>query len=161
MDGDGTLHEEDFYAWTQVQAEKLRQAAEARVNLDLDFGNLIEEVEGLGRSEQDAAESALMRVIEHLLKLEHSPAEGPRRGWRLSVLEHRRRFLRKMKQNPSLKAQLTVMLDTAWEDGRALAVAALEMDGVPQGSVPAQRPYSSEQVADELWFPASRHGFVD
>ena len=40
MDRDEHLYEDDFYAWTQVQAAKLRQAADARVNLDLDFANL-------------------------------------------------------------------------------------------------------------------------
>ncbi len=43
------LYEQDFYAWTQAQAEALRRLGEPRPNLDLDFPHLIEEVEASGR----------------------------------------------------------------------------------------------------------------
>lgn len=44
------LYHRDFVAWSQAQAERLRRlAAGERVN-DLDWGNLIEEVEDLGRA---------------------------------------------------------------------------------------------------------------
>jgi hypothetical protein len=31
-------------------------------------------------------------VMEHLLKLEHSPAVDPRNGWRASIRKHRRQL---------------------------------------------------------------------
>ena len=158
MDRDEKLYEDDFYAWTQVQAAKLRHAADARVNLDLDFTNLAEEVEDLGRNQWDAVESALMRVIEHLLKLEHSPVADPRRGWRLSVLEHRRRAAKKLKQNPSLKPGLEEMLTSAWEDARALASLSLREDDVADGALPVDCPYTVREIFDTEWLPANRHG---
>ncbi len=158
MDRDEHLYEDDFYAWTQVQASKLRQAADARVNLDLDFANLAEEVEDLGKSERDAVQSALMRVVEHLLKLEHSPAGEPRRGWRASVTEHRTRAARKLKQNPSFKGQLADLFAEAWEDGRTLAVEGLAEDGIPPEDIPQECPYSFDQIRDQGWYPANRHG---
>ncbi len=42
-----SLYEEDFYAWTQVQARLLRQLRLA----DADLANIIEEIETLGRKE--------------------------------------------------------------------------------------------------------------
>ena len=84
MPGSGSYHT-DFYAWTQDQACRLREAAAARVNLPLDFENLAEEVEGMGRSQASAVGSHLARIIEHLLKLSYSPVEAPRAGWRRSV----------------------------------------------------------------------------
>ena len=66
------LYDRDFYLWTQTEAAKLRRAGEARLNLDLDFDNLAEEVESMGRSQLRSLESTLARVIEHLLKLQHS-----------------------------------------------------------------------------------------
>ena len=158
MDRDDPLYEEDYYAWTQVQAAKLRHAADARVNLDLDFTNLAEEVEDLGRNQWDAVESALMRVIEHLLTLEYSPAREPRRGWALSVLEHRRRAQKKIKQNPSLKPSLAEMASAAWEDARALVAFSLEQDGVTDAELPVECPYSLHRILDAEWYPANRHG---
>lgn len=48
------LYDQDFYVWTQRQAEALRRLAETRPNVGLDFPHLIEEVEDLGTSQRDA-----------------------------------------------------------------------------------------------------------
>jgi len=82
------LYEEDFYVWTEVQAGLLR---ERRFDA-LDLANLIEEVEGLGDAKKSAVLSNANVIIEHLLKLQFSPAQDPRRGWAESVLEHRTRL---------------------------------------------------------------------
>src|SRR2546421_9988813 len=87
MSGD-TAYDLDFYEWTQEQARVLREAASARVNLPIDWENVAEEIESMGRSDLSAASSQLARVIEHLLKLEYSPAREPRAGWEDSVALH-------------------------------------------------------------------------
>lgn len=46
-----TLYETDFYGWTQRQAELLRLEEFAEV----DWNNLIEEIKGLGRNQQNGA----------------------------------------------------------------------------------------------------------
>ena len=46
-----TLYEEDFVAWTEQQAEALRSAARGSTNQPLDWENLAEEIESLGRSD--------------------------------------------------------------------------------------------------------------
>ena len=69
------LYEEDFYVWTEVQAELLRQ----RQFGSLDLANLVEEVEGLGDAKKSAVLSNATVIIEHLLKLQFSPAHDPRR----------------------------------------------------------------------------------
>lgn len=50
-----TLHETDFYAWMQRQATLLRLEEFAEV----DWNNLIEEIESLGRSQQNELRSRL------------------------------------------------------------------------------------------------------
>ena len=72
------LYEEDFYVWTQRQAELLR----ARKFEDLDLEHLIEEVAELGDTKLSAVLNNARVVMEHLLKLQHSPAIDPRSGWR-------------------------------------------------------------------------------
>ena len=71
------LYEQDFYVWTEVQAGLLRE----RRFEALDLANLIEEVEGLGDAKKSAVLNNASVIIEHLLKLQHSPASGPRAGW--------------------------------------------------------------------------------
>lgn len=47
----------------------------------------------------------------------------------------------------------------AWDDGRRLAAQALAAwDGLDPGILPAECPYTLDQVLDEDWWPASRHG---
>jgi len=79
------LYETDFIGWTEQQARVLREAAASRSNLALDWENLIEEVEDLGRSYYLGVASRIARIIEHLLKLEFSPATAPRLGWRSTI----------------------------------------------------------------------------
>ena len=65
------LHDEDLYVWTRTQAELLR----AKRFDELDLANLIEEIEDLGGAlERCGAQSRAHSIIEHLLKLQHSPA---------------------------------------------------------------------------------------
>jgi hypothetical protein len=85
MSGTAELYDEDFLLWTQQQAKLLREAAERRVNFPLDWENLAEEIESLGKSQRSELRSRLMTIIEHLLKLEYSSAREPRNGWRETV----------------------------------------------------------------------------
>ena len=55
-----TLYEADFYAWTQRQAELLR----AEEFSDVDWNNLIEEIETLGRSERKEIKSRRVAITE-------------------------------------------------------------------------------------------------
>jgi Domain of unknown function DUF29 len=72
------LYEQDFYAWSRRQAELLR----LKRFTDLDLAHLIEEVEDLGETVYRSVRSRVRTIIEHLLKLEHSPASEPKRAWR-------------------------------------------------------------------------------
>ena len=83
------LYEEDFYAWTRRQATALRRLAETRPDVDLDLPHLIEEVADLGISQRDAVRSQVRRIVEHCLKLEHSPAQAPRAGWHETIIQVR------------------------------------------------------------------------
>jgi len=46
----GELYEHDFFLWTQEQAAGLRRAKAS--NLPLDWENLAEEIESLGKSDR-------------------------------------------------------------------------------------------------------------
>ncbi|MGQ9371493.1 DUF29 domain-containing protein [Azospirillum sp. A39] len=156
--GHTAKHDEDFYAWTQDQAARLRDAAAAGANVPVDWENLAEEIESVGRRDVDRVASHLSRVIEHLLKLEFSPAASPHGGWRMSVRNARGRLGRILAHSPSLRRRADEEMDWAWKMGRANAVDGLAEDGLRDADLPTACPYTVEQVLDEEWWPASRHG---
>jgi hypothetical protein len=90
------LYTADILRWSDQQAELLRRLARGeRVNDAIDWENLIEEVESVGRSERQAVESLLTRAVEHLLKLRGWP-NGPAAKWRhetsVFLLDARQRY---------------------------------------------------------------------
>src|SRR5436305_2048083 len=87
----GPDYDDDFYAWTQYQAGVLRGMRRADNRLDRD--RLAEEIEDLGKSDRRAVRSQIVRIIEHLLKLEYSPAVEPRFDWMASIVEARRTLI--------------------------------------------------------------------
>ncbi len=150
------LYERDFHAWTEEQAALLRRAGSERVDRALDYANLAEEIESLGRNDRRALQSGLVLIVEHLLKLQFSPAAAPRVDWRISVRTHRRAFRDLLADNPGLRQRLD--LDRAWRDARATVVDALRLrDRVDPAVLPAALPYSFAQITDEDWYPAVAH----
>jgi hypothetical protein len=148
------LYDEDFFRWTEDQAAALRQAARSGANLPLDWENLAEEVESLGASEKRELYSRIARIIEHLLKLEHSRARNPRRGWQETIARERLEIEHLLETSPSLKRQLPRIV-------RAQAPKAARMvSGILFGYGEADRRlpppgYTVEQVLGD-WFPAAK-----
>lgn len=157
MDRGDPAYDSDFYTWSRTQADALRRAAEQRVNLDLDFENLAEEIESLGREQRHALESALRQILLHLLKLEFSPAADPRAAREHEVGEQRVQAEKRLRDNPGLKPHLPALFADAWTDARRLAVRELARDGVA-GALPEECPYALEQARDHDWWPVNRHG---
>ena len=95
-------YQTDFYAWTQQQAELLRNKKIGQ----LDWCNLAEEIEDMGRSEKRQLESRLEVLIMHLLKWQFQPNLRSR-SWQLTIKEQRLRLEKLLAENPSLKSKLT------------------------------------------------------
>jgi hypothetical protein len=66
----------------------------------------------LGRSERAALRSHIATVIEHLIKLQVSPATDPRNGWTESVQRARDDIARVLEDSPSLSGQVEQMIKT-------------------------------------------------
>src|SRR4051794_22394006 len=117
-----SLYERDFIAWTERQAEALCAAAHGGTHLVLDWKNLAEEIESLGRSDRRELHSQIYQIIRHLLKLQFSPAAGPRSGWRESVVDGRAQAEFVLADSPSLQPQLdqTVLAQTPRAIKRAI-----------------------------------------
>jgi hypothetical protein len=144
----------DFYAWTQRQGSLLRRlAAGERVNeADLDWPNIAEEIETLGRSERGAVASRIRNVVEHLMKLEASPATEPRAGWRRTIKRERIDIESLLDDNPTLKPVVSKLIAVELPRARRLVLASLEEYGETPRLDLDSLSYSEEQVLGE-WFP--------
>jgi hypothetical protein len=144
------LYEEDFVRWTEQQAAALRDAAGLTTNLPLDWENLAEEIDSLGRSLKHELRSRLMVILEHLLKLEYSPATDPRRGW-METIDRERLILEDLlEESPSLKAGLSVAIEQA--KSRALRLADRSLSNFGEAGQISPPSYTEDQVLGD-WFP--------
>src|SRR5437764_13849310 len=101
---DGSLYDEDFYLWTQQQAELLRRGPAAANRLD--YEHIAEEIEELGKSELHACQSLCEHIIEHLLKLEYSGLAEPARHWQREIVEWRLQLEKKLTRSILTKLDL-------------------------------------------------------
>jgi hypothetical protein len=148
---DGPRYEDDFYAWTQYQAEVLR-ALRGQDNR-LDREHVAEEIADLGKSERDAVLSQIERVLEHLLKLAYSPAGQPRYGRMGSVIEARSVLRRKM--TASIRHDVEIDWTGLYADARDRAEVALREYGEhgAADALPASCPFALDQVLQRGWYP--------
>jgi Domain of unknown function DUF29 len=76
------LYDTDFLAWTEEQAALLRRLADGeRVNNQVDWGNVIEEIESLGKNDLRAVRSLLIQAITRDLKAEAWPFSRDAPHW--------------------------------------------------------------------------------
>src|SRR5438876_11247661 len=122
---DGPRYEDDFYAWTQYQAEVLRSLHVSDNRFDRE--HVAEEIEDLGKSERDAVRSQIRRIIEHLLKLNYSPAEDPRLDWMGTIIDARQTLDDKL--TSTLRGEVEATLDKLYADARKRAVLGLRRHG--------------------------------
>lgn len=152
-----TLYEQDFFRWTERQAQRLREAGRSSTNLPLDWENLAEEIESLGRRDRRELGSRIATIVEHLLKLEYSPAARPRNDWRQTVRRERNEIQRLLQDSPSLRQQVPELAEDESRRAVEFASEALEARGEIaaklQAKLSASR-YTEEQILGD-WFPAS------
>lgn len=121
---DRTLYDEDIYAWSEQQAAVLRRLAETpgRLPNELDVEHVAEEIEDLGKSQRDAAESFVRLVLVHLLKLAASPTSPSARHWRSEIVNFHVELLSKL--TPGMRSRID--LDRLWGQAKRQARASLD-----------------------------------
>jgi hypothetical protein len=144
------VYERDYFAWSQDQAARIRSAKPTGV----DWENVAEEIESLGRSDKRAIESDLNVVLVHLLKWAFQPDER-KRGWRSSIVEHRHRIAKRVKESPSLKGYPAEILA---EEYRYARTTAADETGLSETASPANSPFTIAQVLDPDFYPEPKRG---
>jgi hypothetical protein len=137
----GDLYWDDTLAWSEQQAALLRRVASGeRVN-DVDWAHVIEEIEDVGKSEQRACESLLVKAFEHLLKIRGWPSCEAVPHWRGEVLGLLRGAARAF--SPSMRQKID--LASLYEEARDI-VAEDRIDGAPAGPLPPACPFTLDAL---------------
>ncbi len=136
-----SLYETDVLAWSEHQADLLRRLAHGeRLNDTIDWENVIDEVESVGRSELHGCESLLRQALIHLLKLHLTPKSRSASHWRgevVTFLADARRYF-----SPSMRQRI----DLAALYAEALSRFRAETRGKRDHRLPAACPF----VLDDL-----------
>ncbi len=141
----GSLYDRDFHRWLEDQAAKLR----GRSHNDLDWENLAEEIESLGRSQKREVRSRLARLIQHLLKWQFQPGRRSE-SWRITISEQRSFIEDLLKDSPSLRNFPSEIFADVYATGRR---EAIDETGMLASAFPMECPYSLEQVLDRRFLP--------
>lgn len=139
------LYETDYDAWLAAQIHSLQQGDIAA----LDIPNLVEELEGLNKSNERELESYLVVLLTHLLKWEYQPSL--RSGsWEASIINSRDRMARVLTDQKSLKNRVIDFIPDAYTKAKKLASKETKLN---INLFPKNSPYSIDQLLKEDWLP--------
>jgi len=147
-------YDTDLVVWSQHQSDLLRRmAAGERVNDQVDWENVAEEIESLGRSDRRELRSRVQTILVHLIKLLASPAAEPRSGWLQTVRRERTGVRVLIKDSPSLKPIIPALIDEELPEARTNVSADLADCGEQPATDPATLTFTTDQVLGP-WLPA-------
>lgn len=144
-----SLYDDDIVTWAEEQAAALR-ALGARTDLSnaIDWENVAEEVESVGRSEIDRVESAIEQMLIHVLKYASAPGAQPKGSWRKEVLV----FHASASRNYRASMRQKVDWERLWRGVVKQADASLNVFGERLlGGLPERMPFTpGELVAEDF-----------
>ncbi len=138
------LYETEYDQWLTETVRLLK----TRELEELDYENLIEELEALGRSERNAVKSLLLQIIIHLMLYQYweSEMERNRNHWAGEIITFRVQLEDKLTTN--LRNYLGDELPKIYQNALLIVQKKTQLTALPE-----QCPYSFEQLLDKHWFP--------
>ena len=140
-----TDYRSDLTAWSREQADALQR----RSANELDWENIAEEIDSLGRQQQWELYNRLVVLVAHLLKWEFQ-ADQRGRSWSTTILNQRFDIARQLKISPSLKAAIDGEFAEAYPRGRLQAAQETRLS---ERRFPDRAPFSLAQALDPDWLP--------
>lgn len=134
------LYDQDYCLWVENTVEQLKQK---KLN-HIDWENLIEEIESLGKSQKNALESNLRILLMHMLKWQYQ-SNLRSNSWSYTITEHNIRINKAFKESPSLKRYFIDVFDDCYQDARKLAA---KETGLDIAIFPVNCPFSQQDVLD-------------
>jgi len=145
----GDLYERDFYRWATEQAAVMRNKRSELEALGIDWLNVAEELDTLGRSEKRELRSRLGVLLLHLLKWLHQPMHQSA-SWKRTIEIQREAVGELLSESPSLKHLLDQTTQTAYRDARR--DAAVET-GLSDNVFSTDCPWTAKQILDPNFLP--------
>lgn len=150
-----TLYERDYHQWLNETISAIQQ----RRFSDVDWDNLVEELDDMGKADKNALLSNVKILVAHLLKLtvQHDAPAQMKGSWYNSVDEHRERVKDALESIPSLQNYLPEAVSKSYPGARKLAIkegkrASYGVRQPKEREYPQQCPFSIEQVLDEDFY---------
>ena len=139
------LYDKDTYTWAMQQADALRR----RSANEVDWDNVAEEIESVGKSEARELESRYIVLLTHLLKWLYQPA-GRSRSWEASIRVQRAALARHVEANPGLKPRRDELLGAAYQIARLTAAGETDQ---PVEMFPDTNPFTLAEAMDDGFWP--------
>jgi hypothetical protein len=141
-----SLYDRDFALWVAEQAQALKE----RRTAELDWDNLVEEVDALGRSDRRAIRSCLENALLHMLKLAYWVSERERNEnlWREHLINARDGIVKVIEDSPSLRIYPAEILSKSYSAALRRAQTLIGRQDLPDGC-----PWLLERVLDEGFWP--------
>jgi len=133
-----TLHESDFYGWTQQQANLIRSGKTA----DLDMNNILAEISRLGSSKTQELEGQITVLLAHLLKWKYQ-VESHTKLWAGSIKDQQKIVANIIRKNPSLKSDLPKLVVQAYQ---SVLFMAEHESSIAKYNFPPQCPWSIDEA---------------
>ena len=136
------VYDEDFVLWTEQQATLLRRRAAGELvnDVELDWLNLAEEIEAVGRNTRRKLRNRPATLLRQLLKWQYQPVLRSR-SWRATIRTQRQEIEDLLTDNPSLRARLPEFVAAAYPRARAATLDETGLLNLPQAS-----PFTIEQT---------------
>ena len=137
-------YDNDILLWSERQGALLRRiGAGEQMNDQVDWENVAEEIESVGREQLHAVESLLGQALRHMLKAEAWPLHRDAPSWRADAIDFRGqaadRFVPSMRQR----------IDLARIYARALRSLPEAVDGQPPLPLPATCPVTLDELLSD------------
>ena len=146
------LYERDFTAWAEAQTEALRK----RGANEIDWENIAEEIESVGRSDTEAFQSQVEVILAHFLKIEFSDLSEPLLHWQAEIDAARSNLERKA--TPTLLARAPADVSRRYSYAVKDVRRAYKRRGETPPDLPSECPYTWDDVLGRGgdWTPAPR-----
>lgn len=143
-----SLYDQDFYRWIQKTVHALKHRDLEQV----DWENLIEEIDSMGRSEKKELKSRLLVILEHLLKLMFWESEKAQngRGWRNTIIEQRSQLELLLDDSPSLRPMVQEIFAEFYAKART---QVLQKSDLPSSCIPTLPPFSANDALNPDFLP--------
>jgi Domain of unknown function DUF29 len=125
------LYQDDIVLWSERQAELLRRRAAGELvnDAELDWPNIAEEIDSLGKRDARELASRITTVLIHLIKLAVSTATEPRAGWRNTILTQQTEIDLLLKDAPSLRRTVPAVIAEHLATAKTRALTELTGQG--------------------------------